>query len=73
VFFARIEYDNTDKKAILFSEATAIDISILEGGYWDQVTMSESTEVIDISIESDHIDDAGKIWCPRSLITIVER
>lgn len=72
-FFAHIEHDDPDKGAILFTDARQIDINILENGIWDQVTMTETLDVLDISEDDDYIDEQGKVWSPRSLMHIYER
>lgn len=71
-FFAEVEHDDDSKGAILFSEGRLVDVSIIENGIWDQVTISETLEMLDISDENDYIDEPGKIWIPRSLSTVYE-
>lgn len=71
-FFASIEYDNEEKGAVLFSDARLIDVNVVENAIWDDVTISETVEVLDISDQNDHIDEKGKIWIPRSLMYIFE-
>lgn len=71
-FFASIEHDDPDSGAILFSDARLIDVNVVENGIWDQVTVSEALSVLDISDDDDYIDEAGKVWCPRSLMYIFE-
>lgn len=72
-FFAKIEHDDPSSGAILFSDARQIDINIIENGVWDKVTMTEALDVLDISETNEYIDESGKVWCPRSVITIFER
>jgi len=69
-FFASIEHDDPEKGAILFSDARQININIVENQVWDDVTMTEALEVLDISDDDDYIDEQGKVWSPRSLIHI---
>lgn len=71
-FFAQIEHDDPDSGAILFKDARLIDINVVENEIWDEVTISETLEVLDISDENDYIDEKGKIWTPRSLMYIFE-
>lgn len=72
-FFASVEHDDPDKGAVLFSDARLVDISIIENQVWDDVTVTETLETLDISDEDDYIDEKGKIWIPRSLMSIFER
>lgn len=72
-FFAQIEHDDPDKGAILFTGARQIDINVIENEIWDQVTMTEALDVLDISDEDDYIDERGKLWSPRSLMHVYER
>lgn len=72
-FFASIEHDDPDSGAILFADARLVDANVVENGLWDDVTITETLETIDISEDDDYIDEAGKIWIPRSLMTIYER
>lgn len=71
-FFAKPEYDNEDKGAILFRDVRTIDISIIQAGMYDDVSINEVVELVDISDESDHIDEDGMIWSPRSQQTVFE-
>lgn len=72
-FFASIEHDDSDKGAVLFSDARLVDPSIIENQVWDDVTVTETLELLDISDEDDYIDEPGKIWVPRSLMEVFER
>jgi hypothetical protein len=69
-FFASIERDEDDSGAILFSDARLIDISIIENGVWDDVTISETVELLDVTDDNEYIDEKGKVWTPRSLMSI---
>lgn len=71
-FFANVEHDDPSKGAVLFADARMVDVSVLENQVWDRVSISETLEMIDISDDDDYIDDAGKIWIPRSLMEIYE-
>lgn len=70
VFFAQVEHDDQSKKAILFSEGRLIDVSVLDNQIWEQVTISDALEELDISNDNDFVDEAGKIWIPRSLVSV---
>lgn len=70
-FFAQIEYDDPDSGAILFSDARLIDVNVIENEIWDDVTISESLSVLDMT-DDDYIDERGKVWVPRSLMRIFE-
>lgn len=73
-FFANVEYDNEEKKAVLFGDARIIDINVIENGIWDDVTITETLEVVDRSTDEDsYVDERGLVWCPRSLMTVYER
>lgn len=71
-FFAQSEFDDPGKGAILWSDVRMIDISIIENGAFDRVSMDHTLELLDISGDDDYIDEAGKIWIPRSLMTVFE-
>lgn len=71
-FFAQIEHDDEDSGAILFKDARLIDINIIENEIWDEVTITDTLEVLDVSDENDYIDETGKVWTPRSLMYIFE-
>lgn len=68
--FADIEYDSEDSGAILFGNARHVDVNVVENGIWDDMTMSDTVEIVDQ--RSEHIDELGKVWIPRSLLMIVE-
>jgi hypothetical protein len=72
-FFGSSEFDDPGKGAMLFSDVQMIDISIVENGAFDRVSMDHTLELLDISEEDDYIDEAGLIWIPRSLMTVFER
>jgi hypothetical protein len=69
-FFAKVEHDDPDKGAILFKDARLINVNVVENAIWDDVTISETVETLDISDENEHIDEKGKVWTPRSLMSI---
>jgi hypothetical protein len=73
--FAEIEYDDDDKGAILFSNARIVDINVVTNGLWSSgdVSMSETLTVVDQTDDNEYIDETGKLWCPRSIMTIYER
>lgn len=68
-FFAQIEHDDPDKGAVLFSDSRVIDINVVENEIWDRVTITEALEVLD-QTHTDHIDEQGKVWTPRSLMHV---
>lgn len=71
--FGRVEFDNSDKKAVLFDDVRMIDVNIVENPVWDDVTLTETLTVLDITDSNDYVDEQGKIWIPRSLMTVFER
>lgn len=71
-FFAKIEHDDPDSGAILFSDARLINVNVIENGIWDDVTISKTLDVLDVSQGNDYIDEKGKVWTPRSLMEIYE-
>lgn len=73
VFFAKVEYDADDKKAVLFDDIRLVDVSVLENEVWDQVTITETLDLLDLSDENDYLDESGMDWIPRSLFQIYER
>lgn len=72
-FFAKIEHDDPNSGAILFSDARQIDINVIENGIWDRVTMTDALSVLDVTDDNEYIDESGKVWTPRSLMHIFER
>ena len=72
-FFAKIEHDDPDSGAILFSGARQIDVNVIENEIWDQVTMTKALDVLDVTEDNEYIDERGKVWTPRSLMHIFER
>ena len=38
----------------------------------DQLDYDQTVEKLDISGTDDYIEDAGKVWIPRSLMTVIE-
>lgn len=69
-FFASVEHDDSSSGAILYSDAELVNISIVENQVLGDVTVTQSTEPLDISKTDDYIDEAGKVWIPRSLMTV---
>lgn len=70
LMFGEIEYDEQGKGAVLFSELQFIDQNILNNQVFHVVSMDDVTDVVDISDSNDYIDEAGKSWIPRTLMTI---
>lgn len=71
--FAESEFDNAEKKAVLFDNARMVNINIVENEIWSRVTMTEAIEPVDITDDNDYIDEKGKLWIPRSLMTVFQR
>ena len=72
-FFATIEHDDPSSGAILFSNANLLNISVVENKVLAEVSIEQSIEQLDISKDDDYIDEAGKVWIPRSLMTVFEQ
>lgn len=70
--FCQTEYDDDSKGAVLFRDIRMVDPSIVEGGYWSDVTMDDVLAKLDISDENDYVDDPGKAWIARSMMTVFE-
>ena len=77
--FAQIEHDDPSSGAVLFADAQLIDISIVRGGHVDAIadadnslTFGRVVTELDISDSDDYIDESGKAWIPRSLMTVFE-
>jgi len=74
--FASVEHDDPDSGAVLFSDAELVNISIVENTALTttpQIGLEEATEQLDVSGDDDYIDEPGKVWIPRSLMTVFER
>lgn len=71
--FAETEYDNFSKDAVLWGNTQLIDISIVENAVFDQVSLEETVEELDVSADNDYIDESGKMWIPRKLMTTFRR
>lgn len=69
-FFAKVERDEDDSGAVLFKDARLIDVNIIENGIWDEVTITETLTLLDVTGDNDYIDEKGKVWTPRSLMSI---
>jgi hypothetical protein len=74
--FAQVEYDSDDSGAVLFDDVYTANISIIEHNVvpelGDSIPFSEATEEVDISEESDYVDDPLMCWIPRSQMTVFE-
>jgi len=77
--FAQVEHDDPSSGAVLFTDAQLIDISIVRGGHVDAIadpgttlTFGRVVTELDISGTDDYIDEPGKAWIPRSLMTVFE-
>lgn len=73
---ARVEYDDASSNAVLFSQAQLIDISFVENEVLTQagdVSVTRAVEQLDISETNDYIDEPGKVWIPRSQMTVFEK
>lgn len=78
-FFAQVEHDDPSSGAVLFTDAQLIDISIVRGGHVDAIadadnalTFGRVVTELDISGTDDYIDEPGKAWIPRSLMTVFQ-
>lgn len=71
-FFAKIERDEDDSGAVLFKDARLIDINVIENEIWDDVTVSETLTLLDVTGDNEYIDEKGKDWIPRSLMRVFE-
>lgn len=60
-----VERNDQDSGAVLFSDLLTLDTGTIENKNYDRFDFGETTEDLDISDESDYIDDAGKMWAPR--------
>lgn len=74
-----VEYDDSSKGAVLFSNLRTIDVSIFENHVLEDFLEMESErtpedvlEPVDISPDSDYVDDPGLLWIPRSEMTVYE-
>jgi len=77
--FAQVEHDDPSSGAVLFVDAQLIDISIVRGGHVDaiadpdtELTFGRVVTELDISSTDDYIDESGKAWIPRSLMTVFQ-
>jgi hypothetical protein len=70
--FAQVEHDDESSGAVLFSDAHEVDISVVEQQVTDQLDYDQTVDKLDISGTDDYIEDAGKVWIPRSLMTVIE-
>lgn len=68
-FFAETEYDDFSKDAVLWGDTYLIDISIIENTAFNAVSIDETVNELDVSDDNDYIDESGKIWIPRKLMT----
>jgi len=71
LLFGTVGYDNEDKGAVLFEDLHTVDTNICVNQAFDIVTLDETVRELDISEGDEYIDDAGKDWLPRNLITVV--
>lgn len=72
LLFAQIEHDDPEKGAVLFSSTFMLDISIVENEVWEQVTLTETLDQLDMSDDNEYIDEPGLVWIPRSLMSVYE-
>jgi len=66
-----VEYDEPEKGAVLW-DAYSVDVSIVENGVWDQVSIDQVLEQIDLS-DTDHLDEPGLTWVSRAHSIVFER
>lgn len=67
---ASVEHDDPDSGAILFSDCQMVNISVVENEALGDLPASDSFDELDISPGDDYIDESGKTWVPRSLMTV---
>jgi hypothetical protein len=73
-FFGTVEYDEDEKDAVLFTDARLIDINVVVNEIWDDVTITEALETVDLTDDEDFpMDEKGEIWSPRSYMAVYER
>jgi len=79
-FLGSVEYDSPDKAAVLFSELRSVDVSIFENEVLDafletapERTTEDILEAVDVSGESDYIDEPGMLWIPRDYMQTFEQ
>lgn len=70
--FGEVEYDADDSGAVLFSSMSILNISVVENQALGDLGMGIAIEELDISESSDHIDEPGKMWVPRSQMEVFE-
>lgn len=70
--FAQVEHDDESSGAVLFSDAHEVDISVVEQMVVDELDYDQTVEMLDITNTDDYIDEKGKVWIPRSLMTVLE-
>lgn len=67
---ASVEHDDPDSGAILFSDCQMVNISVVENEALAKLKFEDSYDELDISPGDDYIDESGKTWVPRSLMTV---
>lgn len=67
---ASVEHDDPDSGAILFSDCQMVNISVVENEALGKLKFEDSYDELDISPGDDYIDESGKTWVPRSLMTV---
>jgi len=74
--FARVEYDDDSKGAVLFGDAHILDIGAVENKALtmvDSMNIDDVVTPLDITGDNEYIDEPGLIWVPRSQMTVFER
>lgn len=71
--FAQVEHDDSSSGAVLFSSTQMVNISVVENEVFGDVPLHQTFDVLDVSQEDDYIDESGKVWIPRSLMTVFDR
>ena len=71
---ATIGHDDPSSGAILFEDVQMINISVVENealcDLQDDDGFDRTYDELDISADDDYIDESGKTWVPRSLMTV---
>lgn len=70
---ASVEHDDPDSGAVLFSDTQMVNISVVENEALGALEFDQCFDELDISEDDDYIDESGKTWVPRSLMTVFRR
>lgn len=67
---ATVGHDDPSSGAILFEDVQMVNISVVENEALGKLKFEDSYDELDISDGDDYIDESGKTWVPRSLMTV---